>query len=295
MSLRRTRRATVLLAACVAVASAVLALPGAADARRAPAVGGSTAAPPVHLVAVGDIARAGGGQAATARLVAAHRPQALVLLGDLAYDTGSATDFATYFAPYYGRFRSISWPVPGNHEYGTTGAAGYRAWFDVAGPTWWVRRAGAWTVIGLDSEQVTSGAQQRFLSAALAADRGRPTIVVWHRPRVSSGAHGGASDTQPFYALVAADPDVRIVLWGHDHDYQRMSLARGAAARLTAFVVGTGGAELRPVPRPTPSSWSRRVVAGRYGVLDLVLRSRSFSWAFTTVDGVVRDSGSTSF
>ena len=277
----------------VAVLASSLAPSARASAAPAPQPSTSTAA--VHLVAVGDVARLGGGQAATARLVAAHRPQALLLLGDLAYDNGSRADFASYYAPSYGRFRSITWAVPGNHEYGTPGAAGYRAYFHVLGATWWVRRSGAWTVIGLDSEQAASRAQRAFLAAALRSDRGRPTLVVWHRPRVSSGAHGAAADTQPLYALAAADPDVRIILWGHDHDYQRMSLPVAGRTPLTAFVVGTGGAELRPVPRPAPAAWSRKVVTGRYGVLDLVLRPRSFSFTYTTVDGVVRDSGSSRF
>ena len=297
MSPVRARIGPVRLLLPLAALATSLALPATASAAPVPLSSTPTATPTgsVHVVAVGDVARAGGGQTATARLVAAHRPQAVLLLGDLAYDTGSAADFTSWFAPSYGRFRSITWPVPGNHEYGTRGAAGYRAYFRVVGPTWWVRRTGAWTVIGLDSEQVTSSAQRSFLLTALRSNRGRPTVVAWHRPRVSSGAHGGAADTQPLYALVAADPDVRIILWGHDHDYQRMSLPFGARAPLTAFVVGTGGAELRPVTRPAPAAWSRKVVAGRYGVLDLVLRPRSFSFTFTSVDGVVRDSGSSAF
>jgi hypothetical protein len=244
----------------------------------------------VHVVAVGDIARAGGGQGLTAALIAAHRPSVLLTLGDTVYQSGSPGEFAEYYAPAYGRFKALTWPIPGNHEYGTPGATGFRAYFAVKGPTWWVRRAGAWTIIGLDSQSPASSAQLAFLRAALAANRGRPTIVEWHRPRVSSGAHGNATDTQPLYRLAAADRDVKILLWGHDHDYQRMALPYGSRVPVTAFVVGTGGAELRPVTRPTPS-WSKKVVAGRYGVLDLVLRPHGFSFAFTTTDGVVRDSG----
>jgi hypothetical protein len=73
-----------------------------------------------------------------------------------------------------------------------------------------------------------------------------------------------------------------------------MALPYGSRTPLAAFVVGTGGADLRPVTRPRPS-WSKKVIAGRYGVLGLTLRPRGFSFTFTTTDGVVRDKGSQSW
>jgi 3',5'-cyclic AMP phosphodiesterase CpdA len=255
-------------------------------------VGPAEAAPTgVHVVAVGDIAREGGGQARTAAMVAARDPRHLLLLGDLTYPDGSIADFATWFDPAYGRFLPRTWAVPGNHEYRTPGAAGYRTYLGVTGPTWWLRRTGAWSVIGLDSEQVSSIAQQRFLAASLRSENGRPTVVVWHRPRFSSGRHGDQRDTQVLYGVAARDRDVRLVLWGHDHHYERLSLANG---RLTGFVVGTGGATPYRVSRPYRPS-TRTVVSGRYGVLDLWLRPRGFTFRFTTGDGVVRDSGTRSW
>lgn len=255
----------------------------------APAPAGPAEAAPagVHVVAVGDIARAGGGQARTAAMVAARAPRHLLLLGDLAYPDGSAADFAAWFDPSYGRFLPRTWAVPGNHEYRTAGAAGYRAYLGVSGPTWWVRRTGAWSVIGLDSERLASTAQRRFLAASLRSENGRPTVVVWHRPRFSSGRHGNQRDTEVLYAPVARDRDVRLVLWGHDHHYERFRLAGG---RITGFVVGTGGAPPYPVARPYRPA-TRSVVTGRYGVLDLWLRPRGYTFRFATADGRVRDSG----
>ncbi len=305
----RTRRATalgsaLLVAGGVAIvapttAPAVAGAPTAAMSPSPRAVGSTNVGPAAipagfHLVAVGDVARAGGAQARTAALVRAHEPQALLLLGDLAYDHGSSSDYATYYAPPYGAFRAISWPVPGNHEYGTTNAAGYRRYFGVTGATWWARRAGTWLVIGLDSEQPASRTQRAWLIRTLTANHGHPTVVLWHRPRVSSGQHGNAADLQGLYAVVAKDRDVKLLLWGHDHDYQRMSLAVRGRAPITAMVVGTGGAELRPVTRPSSPRWNKRVIAGKYGVLDLVLGTSSFTWWFTSTDGAVGDRGTQS-
>jgi 3',5'-cyclic AMP phosphodiesterase CpdA len=247
-----------------------------------------------HLVAVGDIAREGGGQARTAALIAGLDPTALLLLGDLAYDDGSPSDFASWFTPAYGRFAAISWPVPGNHDYNTADAAGYRSQFGVTGPTWWARRAGAWLVIGLDSERVSSSAQRAFVVAALRANQGRPTVVAWHRPRYSSGMHRDQADVAPLWRLVARDRDVQLVLWGHDHDYERMYVPVRDRRAKAAFVVGTGGAELRGVRPYAGRRWSRQLISHAYGVLDLRLRPTSFSWRYLRANGVVRDIGSRS-
>src|SRR5262245_14351704 len=53
----------------------------------------------------------------TAELVRQLQPNAFLMLGDLQYETGSSQDFAANFQPTFGEFKSIIWPVPGNHEY----------------------------------------------------------------------------------------------------------------------------------------------------------------------------------
>lgn len=244
-----------------------------------------------RIVAVGDIARSGGAQSRTAAVAAKRLPQRVVALGDLAYPSGSASNFANYYNPSYGRFKAITWPVPGNHEYMTSNAAGFRSYFGISGNLWWAHRIGSWTVIGLDSEKAASATQLTFLKAQLAANNGRPTIVVWHRPRFSTGQHRDATDTQKLWATAAADRDVRIVLWGHDHDYERMNVPVGSGRIVQAIVVGTGGAELRPFAVPARSITVKRI-AGTYGVLDLRLRSTGWSWFFVRTDGTVADSGS---
>lgn len=254
--------------------------------------GTATVSPSFHLVAVGDIARSGGAQAATAAVVAARNAQALLLLGDTAYDSGSSSDYASRYDPAYGRFRSISWPLPGNHEYRTANAAGFRTYFGVTGPTWWAKRAGAWLVLGLDSEKIGSAAQRAFVVATLRANQGRPTLVAWHRPRYSSGEHRDQRNVGPLWKLVSRDRDVQLVLWGHDHDYERMLAPVSNRRAKAAFVVGTGGAELRGVTRYAGRTWSKRIVTQRHGVLDLWLGASRFTWRFVRTDGVSVDPGS---
>ena len=59
------------------------------------------------------------------------------------------------------------------------------------------------------------------------------------------------------------------------------------------FVVGTGGAELRPF-RPGSAPNSELRVAGVYGVLKLTLKSDGYDWALVPAASDVRDAGSTS-
>src|SRR4051812_17210750 len=111
------------------VAAAVLAL-----ALGAPAA--ASAADPVAWAA-GDIACApddpfffaGNGDAThcaqkrTAGLIAGAT--AVLPLGDNQYNSGSLTNYNAVFDKTWGVFKIKSFPVPGNHEYGTTNAGGY--------------------------------------------------------------------------------------------------------------------------------------------------------------------------
>lgn len=245
-----------------------------------------------HVVAVGDIAYPGGPYDRTAALVAALDPRRVLMAGDLAYQSGTSEEFATRFDPDWGQFRQIALPVPGNHEYRTRRAAGYREYFGESGGLWWSRKVGAWRVIGLDSERVGSTKQRRWLRRTLKKHDGRPTLVMWHRPRFSRGEHSDQRDTRRLYRLVKRDRDVKLLVWGHDHDYERMSIpVKRRGSRLPAFVVGTGGATLRCGTTRDSRSWSQVLDCRNHGVLDLRLRKRSFSWAFVTVDGEITDRG----
>jgi hypothetical protein len=270
------------------------------------------AATTVTIVAVGDIARAGGGQAKTAALAKNLNPNQIIVMGDLAYKNGSAKDFQKYFLPKWAPLLSKSLTVPGNHEYNTANAAGYRSLVanyslpSTGDNLWWVKQTSNWTVIGLDSEALTgaSGTSQvAFLRQALTDNNGRPTIVTWHRPTFSRGEHGNQADTNVLWDVIAADKDVKLVLWGHDHDYEQVdrTVQTGTADehKLMTFVVGTGGAELRNCATPNIPG---ELICGKknnYGVLQLTLGSNSYTWSYRNANGKKLgkqlDSGSVSF
>ena len=92
-------------------------------------------APGVVLVGAGDIADCSDdGDSATAALLD-DIPGTVFTLGDNAYERGTAREYADCYAPTWGRHRSRTHPVPGNHEYATPHASGYFGYFGpAAGP-----------------------------------------------------------------------------------------------------------------------------------------------------------------
>ena len=61
---------------------------------------------------------------------------AVLPLGDNQYNSGSLTNYLAVFDKTWGVFKAKSFPVPGNHEYGTTNAGGYFSYFGSrAGPS----------------------------------------------------------------------------------------------------------------------------------------------------------------
>lgn len=243
-------------------------------------------------------------QRATAELVAELGPQAVLLPGDLQYERGRLADFRRSWAKTWGRFDAISYPAPGNHEYGTGVAPGYFDYFGArAGPRdkgYYSAQIGSWRVFALNSNCERVGGcgandpQARWLRAELKRHDARCAIALWHHPRWSSGLHGSALKVDPLWrAIVAGGVDV--LLTGHDHHYERFAplSADGRTdvrAGVRQFVVGTGGRSLYPIGFPNRGSEARN--ASTFGVLELTLYADSYSWRFVPVDdGGFTDAG----
>ena len=253
------------------------------------------------LLAAGDIATcASGGDEATARLLDGLAGTILAL-GDNAYESGSASEFRDCYAPSWGRHRARTRPVPGNHEYRSTGAAPYYAYFGAnAGPAgrgYYSFNVGGWHVVALNSNVGvgSSSAQVAWLKADLAAHPARCTLAYWHHPRFSSGEHGNHSSMQTLWQVLY-DARVDVVLGGHDHDYERFARQTPAGAYdgtrgIRQFVVGTGGRAKYAFSTPKPNSMYRYNSSS--GVLRLELTSTSYRWSFITTGNTVKDPGST--
>jgi hypothetical protein len=274
-------------------------------ARAAPAASSITVDPVATsatftVAAVGDISAPKlANQVKTARLARSWNPTYVLALGDLQYPSGTLTDFERYYDPTWGRLKSRTRPVPGNHEYRDRRATGYFGYFGSLatpkGQSYYSFNRGNWHFVALDSEisHSASSSQLKWLRADLKANKRSCVLAYWHRPRFNSGAeHRSDPGMGPFWdALYAGGGD--IVLNGHEHVYERFARQKpsGRSTRfgIREFIVGTGGAESYKFGKPLTQSQAR--VAGVDGVLRLRLASKSYRWEFVGVDGKVRDHG----
>ena len=277
-----------------------------------------TSSDPV-IVAAGDLVCGTGTSstapckhAETAALVTTIAPAAALLLGDIQYESGTLSDFNTYYQPTWGVHKSITYPAPGNHEYQTSGASGYFDYYNgvgvqtgragTRGQGYYSYDVGSWHIISLNSNCSSIGGchagspQELWLRADLAAHPAACTLAYWHHPRFSSGAHGNNPALQPLWQTLA-DFGADLVLAGHDHNYERFGPQTAAgmpdANGIRSFVVGTGGKEMRPLGSTKANSEVRN--SNSLGVLKLTLHPTSYDWQFVPIPGhTLADAGTAS-
>ena len=261
------------LATSVVLIASALAVQGTIAAKANHVPGGSWT-----LFAAGDIADPDSGSdelnAALIKQGIAADPDhtRVLMLGDGAYPDGS---LATYDREYgkagsWGDFRDKTYPVPGNHDYGTqmtSSNSGYRQYWNArlaemeaaGGKTmsdqggWYSFDLGNWHVIALNwacgnTTQISckeDGPQAMWLDADLAkaTTAGKHIIAMWHGARFFSQNDNGGAGTPAgpstdsgktnilWKKLQAAGAD--IVLGAHHHNYERfdrMSVEQPAGA-----------------------------------------------------------------
>ena len=250
----------------------------------------------VVLVGAGDIANCSRTQDEQTALLLDNIPGTVFTAGDNAYVDGSYTEYLNCYDPNWGRHKSRTMPSPGNHDYLTSGAAGYFQYFNNI-PSYYAYDLGAWRIYALNSEISVSStsAQAIWLQNDLAANPRQCVLAYWHKARWSSGSnHGDNSAMQPIWQILY-DAGAELVIAGHEHHYERFAEmnASGAAVAqgLREIVAGTGGAALYPFGSPEAASQVRDNTA--YGVLKLTLHSNSYDWQFVPAGtATFTDSGS---
>lgn len=256
----------------------------------------------VVFVGAGDISDCGNDNDATTATLLDGIPGAVYTLGDNVYSSGTATQFAQCYDPTWGRHKARTRPAPGNHDYNTSGATGYYAYFgDLAGPSglgYYSYDLGDWHILSLNSEVSMSAgsAQETWLRADLAANTKQCTLAYWHKPRFSSGSHHGSlSSAEPLWQALF-DFHAEIVLGGHEHNYERFApqTPTGVADPVNGireFVAGTGG--VSHYGQGTPLANSEVFNGTTYGVLKFTLGPGTYTWEFVPVAGQsFTDSGS---
>ena len=195
--------------------------------------------------------------------------------------------------------------MPGNHEYGTAGAAGYFSYFGAragtAGAGWYAYDLGTWRIYALNSNCAVVGcdagsAQEQWLRADLAANPRACVLAYWHHPRFSSGRArqrlgGRGALERPLRGRRGrhrqrARPRLRAVR-AADAEPARPTRPPG----IREFVVGTGGASLRGFATIRANSQVRN--SATHGVIKFTLGDAAYTWQFIPIAGkTFKDSGS---
>jgi hypothetical protein len=251
---------------------------------------------------------------ATSNLILNINPAAVLPVGDTQYYCGGYTAFLESYDLSWGRFKAITHPVVGNHEYLTSGgtgcdktnagAAGYFKYYgSLAGPSgegYYSYDVGTWHLIALNSNCgdvggcSASSPQGEWLQSDLAAHLNQCILAYWHIPLWSSGGRASTNSLPLMQQLYNAGADV--VLTGHDHDYERfapqdyngnLDTTRG----IREFVAGTGGSNHTSFTTIAKNSEVRNDTT--FGVLKLTLHPASYDWTFVPeTAGGFTDSGS---
>ncbi|MEV6963824.1 metallophosphoesterase [Hamadaea sp. NPDC051192] len=258
----------------------------------------SLAAATVTVAAAGDICGTACNQ--TDDLVAAMNPTAVITMGDQAYESGTLSEYNTNYNPTWGQFKAITYPVPGNHEYNTSGAAGYFDYFNGAGNQtgragdrskgYYSFDVGDWHFVALNSNISTAAgsAQEQWLRTDLAATTKPCTAAFWHHPRFAKGNYGDNTAVRPLFQALY-DNRADLVLNGHDHNYVRYAMSRPDGVKDTVngvreLLIGTGGRALYT----STSTTSATVEASNnatFGVGRLTLTATGYTAAFVPVAG----------
>jgi len=247
-------------------------------------------------------------------------PDAFLALGDLQYLHGGLEDFETFYDRFFGDLKSITYPVPGNHETYTLYGEGYYDYFGDAahGPGgWYSFDLGSWHLIALNSQlckgstwnpelgQQTPITRNEVIGAGcgpgtpeyewakkdLALHPARCTLAYFHHP-----IHGAEPwpkgvfllQLQPLWQLLD-DNDVDVVLNGHEHSYQRYAPqdAYGRPDRngIVQFTVGTGGSTYGSLPEGDAAANLVAAQDTSFGVLRMTLLDGGYDFAFVPAAG----------
>jgi hypothetical protein len=229
---------------------------------------------PVLLVGAGDIAGNSYQGAGTTKKILDNilekadvlNSAVLFTLGDNVYATGTYTEFNNYYEPAWGKYKGITRPSAGNHEYFCTGynntgtsnhytkcttnADGYFKYFNDSqesgragnkGEGYYSYDHGAWHIIVLntclkaaktngmgcsDENADLDSAQMTWLEKDLDKNKDKDTLVYFHHPRYTNAKVGGSIAGLEDLWTKLYAAGVDVVLNGHFHNYQRFAPKR---------------------------------------------------------------------
>ena len=250
---------------------------------------------------------------------------AVLVLGDSQYESGDYDAYVKYYGPTWGRYRTRTFPAPGNHEYTEDPNAvpnGYFRYFGdrVRGPDGLgyysfdlptgcaPGRGVCWHVIALSSELCFAGGgcgpaadptdpgpgnrMYRWLRRDLLSHPNADypcTLAFWHHPLFSiSDGSGATPGTRPLWQLLY-EARADVVLNGHSHNYQRWvpqdPFGTSDPARGIREFVAGTGGASK---YPFQVGSAPNLAAAQndaFGIVRLVLHRASYSWTWVPAAG----------
>jgi hypothetical protein len=130
-------------------------------------------------------------------------------LGDNAYFRGTREEYRDCYNNTWGKHKGRTFPVPGNHEYMSAGAAPYFEYFGelaggATGEGYYSFEVGEWHAVALNSNiSVSAGSgQATWLRNDLMMNRSRCTIAYWHHPLFTSGPDGDTTAMRDLWRIL---------------------------------------------------------------------------------------------
>jgi 3',5'-cyclic AMP phosphodiesterase CpdA len=190
------------------------------------------------------------------RFEAANPADVLVTLGDNDY-TERPAQFRRNWAESFGWLPASEVTVAGtlgNHDVRVARGTYQFGPLQMPGP-FYRRAVGDLELFVLDSNAVT-WRQTRWLAAALASSPARWKVAVLHHPPFTCGHYASHGLVVQRWVPLFERHRVRLVLSGHDHNYQRFQPRRGVT-----YVVHGGGSGYFYRFTACPRGYPRRVRA----------------------------------
>jgi 3',5'-cyclic AMP phosphodiesterase CpdA len=238
---------------------------------------------PDRIVAFGDFGVGGSTQRAfgeaVRRFEARNHADLLVTLGDNDYTENPAA-FWTNWQESFGWTQAAGLRIAGvlgNHDVRVDGGRYQFETLGMAGRFYRLRRRNVELFL-LDSTRVDR-AQTAWLARVLRRSKAPWKVAVVHHPAFTCGSYRSHPAVVRNWVPLFERHGVRLVLSGHDHNYQRFAPRRGVR-----YVVHGGGGAGAYEPQACPSGYPRRLRAWKeHGFVYLVARAnRLDGWTVTT-------------
>lgn len=246
----------------------------------------------IKIAAVGDISCNLFGKKTT-NIIANHKPQMVLFLGDLSYNNTSHKCFfdntkqlenTSKVLVVFGNHDKTNRSTKEIHEHYKIPSKGYYSYhFNNKDNS-----TGLIIVMNTELPWTEGSDQYNFVNKELANSSGYDyKIIATHRPFISCDCdHQPDPKMNSTYHQLFDKYNVDLVLSGHNHNYQRFA----PIDNVTYIVNGLGGAEQYPLtPLTDPNTRYDKKFDNTYGYLDLNLTNGVIDGKFISIANGVKD------